>query len=638
MITKWNLTNFKSIRLNTELELSPLTIFAGANSSGKSSVLQSMLLIAQSLSNRVESRPIVLNGVMVNLGQLDDLKSAGSGLDRISIGFTAKPVLFQSHLSDTRFRIKNRPARLSMSNAIDSINCSLEFGSEPTNGEFNILQIHPRLYSTEIATLIKHIPANETRYSVRIYPKRLAAAPSVDHYRTDSLFHHHQSELQYDIDFQNFNTEQTLLRGVHTAEMIGCELRNFLPSRLVYSIEEAREYAHFICSIFRRQDSAIGQNYFYYADTVLSETVLLHLADLMDDVISIDALKQVSQKRSRGFNRQVTDVTVADLFEYVNELTPDAKHDLSVKADDEYFVNMLAKVVAAEMHTSEQVREIRSERLPRVIDEACGYLVRLFTSSFKYLGPLRESPKAMYPTSVGLNPHDIGINGERTASVLDLYKNKTISYIPTSYFSSTTINDKQVSTTLESAVVDWLQYLGVADNVHSSDKGKLGHELKVSLPNTTGLRDLTHVGVGVSQVLPILVMCLLAKPDSTMLFEQPELHLHPRVQTLLADFFLSMAMCGKQCIVETHSEYLIDRMRFRIAAADIDKPISDLSRIFFVERNQGCSTFREVVVNEYGAISDWPEGFFDQSQTQAEEILLAAARKRNAKKDRANGR
>jgi predicted ATPase len=107
-------------------------------------------------------------------------------------------------------------------------------------------------------------------------------------------------------------------------------------------------------------------------------------------------------------------------------------------------------------------------------------------------------------------------------------------------------------------------------------------------------------------------MCLLAEPDTALLFEQPELHLHPRVQTLLGDFFLSMALTQKQCVIETHSEYLINRLRFRAAAAASDKPLADQMTIYFVEKKGGKSRFRPVIVNEYGAIQDWPEGFFER--------------------------
>jgi len=257
-----------------------------------------------------------------------------------------------------------------------------------------------------------------------------------------------------------------------------------------------------------------------------------------------------------------------------------------------------------------------------------------FSTSVKYLGPLRDAPKPLYPLTPAADPNDVGLRGEHTAAILELHKNKDVKYIPSLHFRSRTVDRTAISISLETAVVDWLQYLGVAESVASKDMGKLGHELKVSLANSDTEHDLTHVGVGVSQVLPILVMCLLAEPDSTLVFEQPELHLHPKVQTLLGDFFLSMALCNKQCIVETHSEYFVDRLRFRIAASPLEKPLTDQARIYFVEKSNEGSTFREVEVNDYGAIVDWPDGFFDQSQQQAEQILRAAAQKRKANRSK----
>src|SRR5208282_2117140 len=131
-----------------------------------------------------------------------------------------------------------------------------------------------------------------------------------------------------------------------------------------------------------------------------------------------------------------------------------------------------------------------------------------------------------------------------------------------------------------------------------------------------------------SQVLPILVMSLLADRDTTLIFEQPELHLHPKVQTRLADFFLSIVLMGKQCLIETHSEYLINRLRYRAATEGDDNQVTNNLKVYFVEKTTESSNFREVEVNEYGAILDWPQGFFDQSQDESEAILRAAALKK----------
>ena len=128
------------------------------------------------------------------------------------------------------------------------------------------------------------------------------------------------------------------------------------------------------------------------------------------------------------------------------------------------------------------------------------------------------SRKPLYPLATGADPSDVGLRGEYTAAVLDLHKNQRIRYIPTTVFQSAEVKPTTSLRTLEAAVTDWLQYLNVAQSVLTIDQGKRGHEMKVVPPGLSQPHDLTHVGVGVSQVLPILVMCLLAEPDTTLIF------------------------------------------------------------------------------------------------------------------------
>jgi predicted ATPase len=186
---------------------------------------------------------------------------------------------------------------------------------------------------------------------------------------------------------------------------------------------------------------------------------------------------------------------------------------------------------------------------------------------------------------------------------------------------------------LRDAVLDWLGYLGVAREVSTTDRGKLGHDLKVAVGDQHSLHDLTHVGVGVSQVLPILVLALLAEPGSTLIFEQPELHLHPRVQSRLADFFVSLTALGKQCLIETHSEYLINRLRYRAAVAEGSALTKDVL-VYFVEKSGQRSKYRPIEITEFGGLTEWPEGFFDENQDTAAAILKAAMAKRKGEKSR----
>ena len=271
---------------------------------------------------------------------------------------------------------------------------------------------------------------------------------------------------------------------------------------------------------------------------------------------------------------------------------------------------------------------------PVAIDIASDYLDNFFSLSFKYLGPLRDAPKSSYPLSPSTEPSDVGLRGEHTAAVVELHKKTMVHYIPSSRFKDEKINREPVSVTLDEALSDWLEYMGIAKSVESLHLGKQGHTMKVGISSPEKMHELTHVGVGVSQVLPILVMGLLAAPDTTLVFEQPELHLHPSVQVLLGDFFLSMALRGRQCIVESHSEHLIDRIRYRIALSSTDDRIKDLTKVYFVTKLDEVSSFEEVKIDDYGSIVNWPKGFFDQSFHVASDIMKAVAKKRKSRRSK----
>src|SRR5262245_33238 len=87
MLTRWTLENFKPIRARLDLSVAPLTVFAGLNSSGKSSLLQSILLVAQTLANQKHDEPLVLNGNLVRLGTFQDICNDRAQEQLLRIGF-----------------------------------------------------------------------------------------------------------------------------------------------------------------------------------------------------------------------------------------------------------------------------------------------------------------------------------------------------------------------------------------------------------------------------------------------------------------------------------------------------------------------------------------------------------------------
>src|SRR5690349_21362239 len=91
MISEWKLFNFKSVADETKLSFRPLTLFAGPNSSGKSTCIQSILLVCQTLRNPIGGRPVILNGPLARLGQFSDLKTTGSVANEIVVGWKLAP-------------------------------------------------------------------------------------------------------------------------------------------------------------------------------------------------------------------------------------------------------------------------------------------------------------------------------------------------------------------------------------------------------------------------------------------------------------------------------------------------------------------------------------------------------------------
>jgi predicted ATPase len=119
---------------------------------------------------------------------------------------------------------------------------------------------------------------------------------------------------------------------------------------------------------------------------------------------------------------------------------------------------------------------------------------------------------------------------------------------------------------------------------------------------------ITDVGFGVSQILPVITICYYVPEGSTILMEQPEIHLHPSVQAGLADVFIDAVKTRKiQIILESHSEYLLKRLQRRIAEEQIT---SAAAALYFCDMTNGGSKMTELNLDLFGNITNWPDGFF----------------------------
>jgi predicted ATPase len=631
MITKWTAANFKSIVNETAIDMAPLTILSGPNSSGKSTVLQSLLLVSQTLANKVGSRSVILNGTFTRLGQFDDIKTYGSEHDQVIVGWKCCPA---KELQTDSYERTINGFLLRRMNTIKEISCKLSFDSNPSSPERDKFQLQPRVFLYSISVLASGEDMTDRRYELTI-SRSTSDIDKLESCEIDELSNENiRSSLEYDIELDAISKEE-LCEEFATAEAVGCTLKHFLPISLTVRVNIIEELAKQILIVLMEELPRYRRRTFMGRELIIPNNVIKFIQESL-----VEKYPSLFEKKLDLFQVE-SEIDTREWIDRLRKLPIEIRRNFHSEVsrifpDKSVLYNLIVSALQQERKNGQPEFRLIQLPLPSGLRDAACYLEGIFTNSVKYLGPLRDEPKSLYPLATYADPTDVGIRGEMTAAVLNLHREQLIKYIPSSIFlkNPLTLFDPVGSgRSLEGAVDDWLKYLGVAESVYSVDKGKLGHEMKVSLAEDGPKRDLTHVGVGVSQVLPILVMSLLAAPDTMLVFEQPELHLHPKVQTRLADFFLSLALMGRQCLIETHSEYLINRLRYRAAAEGDGNRVTENLKIYFVENKIEGSEFREVKVNEFGAILDWPEGFFDQSQREAEEILRAAMNKKRARKN-----
>lgn len=139
------------------------------------------------------------------------------------------------------------------------------------------------------------------------------------------------------------------------------------------------------------------------------------------------------------------------------------------------------------------------------------------------------------------------------------------------------------------------------------------------------------VGFGISQVLPMLVLAYFVPPGTTIIAEQPEIHLHPRAQVALAELMAEVAKTRQvQFLAETHSEHLFRRLQSLIAD---ERLTADDCRLYFVDRDaQGTTQLTPLEVDPYGRVRNWPKQFFGdaigETERQTRKMFERVARER----------
>ena len=668
MITEWSVSNFKSIKEEMKFPLTSLCVFAGSNSSGKSSIIQSMLLIAQTAMTDNSTNSVLLNGPLARLGTCEDIAHRRNFDNVTQINFLLKYFFDEASLASILEAAKNQDCMPDEEEAFplisqyrigfsawnqfrrqrlkavskDTGNASYDF-DRPYLVSFLFGGIH---YGKDMAGITLSTARDKSTYMTR--SKRLqkwlgehtANMPDlewlknrVDMYQRVKA--HADEWYTEKIDLWSEKLPQN-------ASIAGVSFKNFFAEKIWYEYDYRDYY-------IRHLLNAMQIDHVDFWDVKPSTEIMLSpgtpelpikAQNLICQAINTVAaagrgdqkgkklIAELCQELERKFTLNLFLSRLNEIYEAAEKRSASGQIlEKRLKEKFEQISSDLSKAIMEDFapdYLCEAV-DVRPE-----IVAANQKLKEHFLTKFRYVGPLRQEPRPTSNSTQAINPlglTSVGVSGEFTANILNNHAMNLVEYVPTQYFSHYEGEPKIESKPLSGAVIEWLEYMGVAQNMTTNSRGNLGIQIQVAPHNAQDLFDLTGVGVGVSQVLPIIVSALIAEPDSLLIYEQPELHLHPRVQSRLADFFVSLRLLRKQCLIETHSEYIINRLRYHVARSENEELCKDIS-LFFFETDNGATKVRKVEMDKYGYIGDWPKGFFDEGEELASSILKAAVKKR----------
>lgn len=223
-----------------------------------------------------------------------------------------------------------------------------------------------------------------------------------------------------------------------------------------------------------------------------------------------------------------------------------------------------------------------------------------------YLGPVRRLAQRDYVWA-GHRPAHIGDDGAKAVDVL----------IASGVAKQNAIrrgNPPPPEAALFTKTIEWLRAMNLADGLLVKPLGGSGR-YELLIENQRELSNIKDVGVGVSQVIPVIVAALFAEPGHIVIVEEPESHLHPLAQSQLAELFARVSLeRNVQFIVETHSEHLFRRLQTLVAKEDV--PLSNCA-LYFVAREGMQARLQTLEADEVGRIRNWPDKFFGDSVGEA---------------------
>ena len=580
MLREYRLTNFKAFGETVAIPIRPLTLIFGPNSSGKSSIFQSLLLLKQTLEEAKNPATVLLpKGSLVDLGTYSDFVHGHDTALNFEVG-----ALFDN-AEDVNLNIEfHYDKKLKNPGQVITLRGGGRHRNEERPAISWSLKLFERNDKKAFETIVKPAKEELDKEIAEYARSALRKLVSVDRATAEEALV--ELDKTYDQTYEALWAEES--------ELVGADKRSFGMLQVDLEPNSARHWWDKIKKSLAAE--FVGKAYFvdFNGEEHNPENFF---QDFLDDY----PLDQIVQSLKTGiiFDLHRTNFLPTNI-KGLSEFLGIPKEDDILRAQWHGWAIWQTEGNDYWEEGESYSQHLGTYVLPAMFLPVCSK----FSDALKnllYLGPLRSQPERYYTFS-GDTTDYVGQSGE--------------------YLSSLLFEDQELVEQINSD----LERLGVKYQVKLD---KLQHEDKspsnlfsLLLTDTRTKIDasLRDVGFGISQVLPIVVQNRLSE-KKTLLIEQPEIHLHPAHQAELGDLFIRSAKeRGNTLLLETHSEHLLLRIMRRMRETSTGK-LSEGAiavrpedvMVLFVESDGSQSIVREMPLDERGElVKAWPGGFFEE--------------------------
>jgi len=559
---RFSIKNFKCLKNEKLMNLKPITIFCGINSSGKSSIIQSQLLISQSLFGQYinpKDEKVMIPQIFIFEGDKCHLQDY-------------RNIIFENNIQNKMefewiIETKKRKSKI-------KIICG--YMPEDTKFSRGFPIVEKIILKTNKDSVSKILELNLMKKKIPFYELNID---------------------NFNFDFKKFFSKQSLFS------------HDFAIEDEKISKKEFREILYYLQKDDQEKYSQKDQNNLQEFYSKLLKHINFKECNLNFRSIFPSSIKIKKDPISDFINTE----EFKDLFYRYN-------------IDNKFYRKILTDFPKFSKFFSGLFHDFIEREINEILYEIFRPLA-FYYRKLRYLGPLREEPRRFYTFS-DLRLLKLGLKGENTTQVLIIQKDLKVNFIKIISQNNHFIFTERKKLSLLDALNEWLEIMKLQEikpSIAIELITRILIQYSENQPESSTV-SLPDVGFGLSQVLPVLVEVLRMEHDDLLILEQPEIHLHPRLQGDLADFILCNAHLNKKFMIETHSEYFLKRLCLRIAQSkDID--LSNLINIYFIvpDVNGRGSKIVDVNIDEFGRILNWPKGFFDDND---DGLILEASMKK----------